>query len=224
MSSQTDVRSPEAPPLAALLKTTAIALLVAAGILVTIVLPAEYGVDPLGTGRRLGLSQMSSARVTTIEAPDVSTAALAPTQNGPIGEYAGTYKYDVAELSLGPYEYVEYKYHLEKGANMVFEWTSSAPLIHDMHGEPDGGAKGSEQSFDKKNRREAHGSFTAPFGGIHGWYWENPGSATVTVKLSSAGFYASAIQIRSDRTRQPRTLKSPDTLMTGAASAGNRAQ
>ena len=31
------------------------ALLVAGLVLVTVVLPAEYGVDPLGTGKRLGL-------------------------------------------------------------------------------------------------------------------------------------------------------------------------
>ena len=35
-----------------------------------------------------------------------------------------------------------------------------------------------------------HGSFTAPFSGIHGWYWENFGTTPVTIQLMSAGFYS----------------------------------
>ena len=46
-----------APSVRMLARTTAIALTVAGAILVTVVLPAEYGVDPLGTGRRLGLTR-----------------------------------------------------------------------------------------------------------------------------------------------------------------------
>lgn len=39
-----------------LARTTAIASAVAAVILLTIVLPAEYDIDPLGVGERLGLA------------------------------------------------------------------------------------------------------------------------------------------------------------------------
>ncbi|MGH8188819.1 MAG: hypothetical protein ACREUC_19840, partial [Steroidobacteraceae bacterium] len=46
-----------------LLKSTAVALLVAITILVTIVLPAEYGIDPLRTGRLLGLDALGDAKV-----------------------------------------------------------------------------------------------------------------------------------------------------------------
>ena len=69
-----------------------------------------------------------------------------------------------------------------------------------------------EQSFDKAERREANGSFTAPFSGIHGWFWENPGADPVTVRLASAGFYTSAVEIRSDRSRQPRPLRASGEL------------
>ena len=40
----------------ALVKATITALVVAALILMTVVLPAEYGIDPLGTAEPLGLS------------------------------------------------------------------------------------------------------------------------------------------------------------------------
>ena len=35
----------------------------------------------------------------------------------------------------------------------------------------------------------ASGTLTAPFPGIHGWYWENPSDAPVLVTLSAAGFF-----------------------------------
>ncbi|WP_309671463.1 hypothetical protein [Gemmatimonas sp.] len=39
-------------------RATLVAVVVAVAVLITAVLPAEYGVDPTGLGRRLGLTQM----------------------------------------------------------------------------------------------------------------------------------------------------------------------
>src|SRR5688572_6075669 len=44
-----------------LLKLTGLALAIAAVILFTMVLPAEYGIDPTGIGRRLGLASLSGS-------------------------------------------------------------------------------------------------------------------------------------------------------------------
>src|SRR5262245_61025956 len=57
-------------------------------------------------------------------------------------------------------------------------------------------------------RRRSTGSSTATFSGIHGWYWENPGAEPIKVHVTSAGFYTSAVEIHSNRTRYPHTLKS----------------
>jgi hypothetical protein len=140
---------------------------------------------------------------------------LKPAIKGPLGEYPADYKLDVFEITLQPYDYVEYKYQLEQGATMLYAWTASAPLMQDFHGEratrgPDGEPE--EESFDKQDRREASGSLVAPFAGIHGWYWENPSGAPITIRLTSAGFFGSAIEIRSDRTRHQRTLRTLDVL------------
>ena len=48
----------ELPSTAQLLRSTFIALFAAVAILVTVVLPAEYGIDPTGTGRALGFTQL----------------------------------------------------------------------------------------------------------------------------------------------------------------------
>ena len=121
----------------------------------------------------------------------------------------------MVDLVLGPYEYVEYKYRLEAGASLLYAWTATAPLIHDLHAERSGGASGgkpAEESFDKHERQRANGSYTAGFAGIHGWYWENPGAASVTIRLTTAGFYSTALEIRSDQSRHPHALRSLDTL------------
>ncbi len=53
--------SNRAPSKGALAKATGIALLVALILLFTAVLPAEYGYDPLKTGKALGLTGISQA-------------------------------------------------------------------------------------------------------------------------------------------------------------------
>jgi hypothetical protein len=214
MSPNKNLQTQALPSKRKLLMASGIALLIATVVLVTAVLPAEYGIDPLGTGAALGLVSLSTAAsAPEIEVPTPGEAAAAtPVQEGPIAHYAAEYKFDTTEFVLGPYEYVEYKYHLENGASMLYSWTASSNLIHDMHGERDGGPSGASESFDKRSRRQDHGAFIAPFSGIHGWYWENPGGETITVKLTSAGFYTSAMEFRFDRTRRPHELTALDAV------------
>ena len=207
MSQQTTPAGAAHPSARQLAKATAAAFAAAALVLVTAVLPAEYGIDPLGTGHAMGLTALSSPP----ESPQVALEAPrgpegVPEQHGPVASYQGPYRTDSIELVIGPYEFVEYKYRLEKGASMLYSWAASAPVIHDMHGEPDGAPKDYAESFDKQTRRQADGAFTAPFSGIHGWFWENPGGDTITVRLTSSGFYSAALEIRSDHTRTPHAL------------------
>jgi hypothetical protein len=223
MTSQSLPEIPDHPSLATLARTTAIALVVAGVILVTAVLPAEYGIDPVGIGRWLGLTDIAAPPLDPVELTHSEGAALKPTANGPIGEYPDRFRFDVYEVVLQPYEYVEYKYQLEQGASMAYSWAASAPVLQDFHGDRAGGGQDglpAEESFDKRDRQAADGSFTAPFAGIHGWYWENAGGEPVTVRLTTSGFYTGAVEIRSDRTRTARTLRTLDTLVpAGAVSA-----
>jgi hypothetical protein len=208
MKTDVQVSVQETPSLRKLAITTAAAMAVAALILVLVVLPAEYGIDPLGTGDALGLTPLAGAvnPIIAEEATSADSAKLVARQQGPIGHYAAPYKTDTIKFVLGPYEYVEYKYRLEKDASMLYSWTADGGLLHDLHGDRDGAPADASESFDKDARRQANGAFTAPFSGIHGWYWENPGGETITVSLASAGFYASAVEIRFDKSRHKREL------------------
>jgi hypothetical protein len=153
-----------------------VALVVAAAILLAVVLPAEYGLDYLGAGRALGLVAMGEQR------PGV----LATQPNG--------YRVDRKQFVIGPFQAVEYKYRLEQGDSMVFSWTATAPVISDLHSQPDGAPEGYAESFDRHEGAGGHGTYTAPFGGIHGWYWENPNRDDVTITLTSSGFYSRGIE------------------------------
>lgn len=53
----------ELPTSAQLFRSTLIAAVVAGALLVTVVLPAEYGIDPTGAGRALGLVQMGEIKM-----------------------------------------------------------------------------------------------------------------------------------------------------------------
>lgn len=69
----------ELPTSRQLLRSTLIAAVAAAALLVTTVLPAEYGVDPTGIGRVLGLTQMGELkRQLSIEAEADRAGAQTP--------------------------------------------------------------------------------------------------------------------------------------------------
>jgi hypothetical protein len=209
MTRSSDPAAFAAPSSRTRLLTTAAAMAAAAVLLVAIVLPAEYNLDPLRTGRALGLTRLSAPVPEPVRPP--AGQKLVPVQQGPAAVYHAGFKTDAIRLELGPYDFVEYKYHLEKGAAMVYSWEGSAALVHDFHGEADG-TTDTPVSYEKKDLQRESGEFTAPFSGIHGWYWENPGGSPITITLTTAGYYTAALEFRSDRTRHPHALTDPAGL------------
>lgn len=65
------------PSSARLLRSTAIALVAAAAILVTVVLPSEYGIDPTGAGRLLGLTEMGEIKMRLASEAEADRAVTA---------------------------------------------------------------------------------------------------------------------------------------------------
>src|SRR5262245_27658483 len=60
---------------------TVVALLIAGVLLVTVVLPAEYGIDPLGTGAALRLTDLAAAtpKPVALTATDGEATSIVPT-------------------------------------------------------------------------------------------------------------------------------------------------
>lgn len=110
---------------------------------------------------------------------------------------SAVFKQETTALTLQPGEGMEYKYRLELGESFLYSWRATAPVHVELHTEPDGAPRGYSDSFELHDEMsESHGSYTAPYPGIHGWYWQNRTKDVVTVTLTSAGFYAESREFR----------------------------
>lgn len=74
----------ELPSTGKLLRSTALAALIAGGLLVTTVLPAEYGIDPTGIGRALGLTPMGEIKTSLAAEARAEEAAAAAASVQPV--------------------------------------------------------------------------------------------------------------------------------------------
>jgi hypothetical protein len=153
-----------------IISATVLAFSVAGLILVTVVLPAELGVDPLGTGRALGLLGLSGG------------------DPGAITESDRELNRDQRQFELVAFESIELKYKLRKGDSLVFVWRSSGELIYDFHAEPDGAPAGYAESFASGRSKASGGTYVAQFSGIHGWFFENRGADRVDLSIDVTGF------------------------------------
>lgn len=196
----------ELPSTKQLLRSTVIALTAAVGILVTIVLPAEYAIDPTGVGRALNLTQMGEIKTQLAEealrdrlrdnqapAADKRSSLLesiaASLFISPAHAQAAA-RSDETVITLKPNEGVEYKLTMKAGAKVSFSWAAEGGVVnYDMHGVPSGGGK--EKSY-KQGRGVAKddGVLTADGDGGQGWFFRNRGSADVVIRLKTNGAYS----------------------------------
>jgi len=159
---------------------TIVTMSIAGLILITTVLPAEYNIDPLKTGKLLGIAGMSEQQLV-----------------GALNPQTISYHQDVYSTTLAPFEGLEYKYRLEQGASMLFDWQASGELLFDLHSEKDGvDPKEYSPSFDQRQSAGEKGSYTALFPGIHGWYFENRSTRSITLELKTTGFYTKSTEFR----------------------------
>lgn len=171
------------------------ALLAAGLVLVMFILPAEFGVDPLGTGARVGLMDLGLTGQ-QVEALEQAAASGDAGQAALIVPQERTFQTETVEFQVAPREGMEYKYRLDKGEALLYSWRTPTPVAYEFHAEPDGAPRGYAQTYEKAQASEASGTLTAPFSGIHGWYWENLSNQAITVTLTTAGYYNLAHEFR----------------------------
>lgn len=177
----------ELPSLRQLNRATLIAF-GAAVILVTTVLPAEYGVDPTGVGRLLGLTEMGETKQADAAShaapapPAVAAPAASPTPALKAGEPVEV------TLTLAPNEGREVKATMKAGGEFDYRWAIDGPEVRfELHGEQTGAAEGDYTSYEKGSSAGASGKFRAPFDGTHGWYWRNRTDRPVTITVTATG-------------------------------------
>ena len=169
-----------------LLLATLSAIATAAVVLVCVVLPAEYGIDPLRTGEMLGLGPLAQAKRVQ--------EANARTEGSIMHAHPRKPRTVRIEINMQPREELEYKAKLAAGEPMLYSWTTqgAGPVYYEFHGEPTEGEwpKDYFRSYETvESSQTAHGSFVAPFTGMHGWYWRNLSDAPLTIVLEVNGYF-----------------------------------
>ncbi|SFV11636.1 transmembrane anchor protein [Pseudoduganella namucuonensis] len=188
----------ELPSTRQLLRSTATAIVVAAVLLTTVVLPSEYGIDPSGIGRVLGLTEMGkiktslAAEAAADQASPVARKPKAAPTEAPVAA-AGALRSDEMTVTLNPGEGTEVKMTMLKGATVHYEWKTDGGLVnHDTHGDPANGPANAFHSYKKEKQvAGSSGEFQAVFDGKHGWFWRNRGDKPVTITLKTNGVYSS---------------------------------
>lgn len=188
------------PSTGKLLKSTAVAVVVAAGLLVTIVLPAEYGTDPTRVGSLLGLTEMGRIKMqlaaeAEAEEAGLAVAASAPaaaptpptTASAPAAATLGQRSNETV-LTLEPDQGAEIKLVMAEGARVRFTWSSSGGAInYDTHADRPGTPY---YGYGKGTEQRVEGELVAAFDGSHGWFWRNRTGEPVTITLRTEGAYS----------------------------------
>jgi len=182
----------ELPSSAQLLKSTIIAAVSAVIILITIVLPAEYGIDPTRIGRLLGLTEMGEIKSQLADEAEQDRKAAEQEQSSLLYLFGSAAHAQEAEVwqdelsfDLAPGQGAEWK--LVMGNEAEFRWfTSQGVVNYDLHGD----GSGQSISYEKGRSLDSEtGTITAAFSGNHGWFFRNRTNAPLTVTLQLRGAY-----------------------------------
>lgn len=210
-----DASTPEQKPKGQnILISTVVALAAAVVALLVFILPAEYGVDPTGLGRAMGIEGMSTAPTQTIqlvdnvggneilrevEIPDFGDPVPLPNPDvhQPADRQPETRTMTV-ELDIDAE--TEVKAVLGENKVIVYDWSVDEGIVYsDFHGHtPEFGEDfWVRYQEDQRGSTGESGSLVAPFAGEHGWYWVNLNDHPVTITLTVTGHFDEMIDYSS---------------------------
>ncbi len=209
----------ELPSSKQLLRSTVLAAISALVLLVAVVLPAEYGIDPTGVGRILGMTEMGeikqqlAAEAAADSEANVAAASAAPS---PATGTPGMATANAAEPP-GTAVVAPATEEPEEAAESEVEWRDEMPFTLTpgegteikltmvegaraqfswvveggaVNFDTHGDAPGKKISYEKgRGVSTDEGELEAAFTGNHGWFWRNRGESTVTVILRTRGEY-----------------------------------
>jgi hypothetical protein len=192
----------ELPSTNQLIKSTILAAATAGVLLITVVMPAEYGIDPTAIGNLIGLKKMGEIRVSlkkeaadqaqnTAASNELQQEAVNPAVSStpqPAGTSVKTLNHEM-QVTLAPDEGVEIKVEMSKGNKVQYAWsTDSGKANFDVHA--DSQALGIDyHQYGKGSSQSEQGTIEAAFDGSHGWFWRNRTSEPIVITLKTEGEY-----------------------------------
>lgn len=167
--------------------STGVSILVAAVLLITVVLPAEYGIDPSGVGERLGLKEMGTIKAQLESEVELADQKLLPKniKRNTVNSIALS---NSIKITLKQGQAAEVKVSMNKGQTTSYTWSvDKGHLNYDTHGD---NPSTNYHNYNKgKAVKQSKGMITAAFTGQHGWFWRNRSEQAVTVTLNINGTY-----------------------------------
>lgn len=209
----------ELPSTGKLIRSTLLAAVAATVLLVTVVLPAEYAIDPTGAGRLLGLTDMGEIKQQLAEEAELDRAntAVAPQPEAPAATTPEPEAQEIiAATSAEPTDTAptaaeteapepaatwrdEVQFTLTPGEGTEYKLTMEEGAVARFAWESEGGpinfdthgdGGGNAISYEKgRGVPEDEGDLEAAFTGNHGWFFRNRNDNAVTVVLRLDGDY-----------------------------------
>ncbi|QXD26168.1 hypothetical protein F7C95_09940 [Opitutia bacterium ISCC 51] len=190
-------------------KKLGLAALGAVILLVMVVLPAEYGIDPTGFGRLTSISKLSESAPAAgqdfgqtmefnIAEYDVTAERIEESIQGLIKLEEVPFRTETIDLKIEDFGEMEHKFIMPADSTLVYSWevlgAKSDGVYFEFHGHPSTAdapnyPEGFEQAYSKGEGTSQSGSFTTPFPGYHGWYLMNLEEAEITVRLNVSGYW-----------------------------------
>ncbi len=208
----------EVPSTGKLIKSTIVAAVVALALLITIVMPAEYGIDPTGIGSLTGLTRMGEIKMSLAREAETETdnaaieeavaravsEAMAQIRlnnqandeveaeipaTDPSEEISSSINSHEMTITLAPDEAGEIKVVLAEGASVDYSWESDGGAVNfDVHG--DSSELGIRyHPYYKGTDQQREGSLVADFDGAHGWFWRNRTGEALNITIRTSGEY-----------------------------------
>ncbi|MBT3425249.1 MAG: hypothetical protein HOL98_13440 [Gammaproteobacteria bacterium] len=181
-----------------LARNTVLAVVSAAILLIIIVLPAEYDIDPTGIGAALGIKGLSNQAEVETKSPDTVSQDPSTAQSPLHTNFDPALKFVNVELILEPYGQGEFKLKTSESARLSYLWDSGTDLVYaDLHGHTlIMGEAGEEEEIvvrylETQEGTSESGQFETPFKGDHGWYFLNLETRPVRIKVSISGTFDS---------------------------------
>jgi hypothetical protein len=204
------------PTTGQLIRSTSIAVATAVLLLVAVVLPAEYAIDPTGIGKILGLQEMGEIKQQLKDEAEFDDATL-PSKtsfSNEVSERSDPTNSSITKtasaddqitranadpktlvldesivITLAPGDAAEIKLAMKRDAKVIYEWSvDQGHLNSDLHGD---GQLGRATSY-RKGRSENvdRGELIAAFDGKHGWFWRNRSGVPAKMTLRLRGQYS----------------------------------
>lgn len=195
-----------------IVKATVVALIIGAFILVTIVLPAEYGIDPIGIGKSIGFDKLyqpvennpltsvpgivvqPSIKILKLEGGGSEPEVTMPEEaNYPAPKNQYEEREDSVQVSLNAGKGLEYKVRMLKHGRLKYEWLTSNGIVYaDFHGDVKQANPPKDiyyESYAIAYSNNMIGNLLTPYEGRHGWYFKNMTGNDITISIRLKGQY-----------------------------------